>query len=131
LRSLDTAILARLLLRDDAAQFEIAKQLVGEPFWIAQTVLLELGWVLFKAVGLSRDVVASLLEQLLALESAHVESAEGFVWALSRFREGADWADMVHLVASAGQAAGFATLDRKLGKQAGPRTPLPVELFES
>jgi predicted nucleic-acid-binding protein len=127
LRSLDTSVLARFLLGDDTIQFQMAAKLVSDPFWVPQTVWLELGWVLFKALGLPRETVADLLQQLVSLETGQFENAPGIEWALSRFRNGADWADMIHLAASEGQAAGFATFDLRLARGAGDSPPIPVE----
>jgi predicted nucleic-acid-binding protein len=127
LHSLDTSVLARFLLGDDSRQFKIAEGLLSEPFWVPQTVLLELGWVLFKALGLPRETVAELIEQIVSLETGQIENAAGIEWALSRFRDGADWADMIHLAASEGQALDFATFDHKLARYAGDNPPVPVQ----
>jgi predicted nucleic-acid-binding protein len=131
LRSLDTSVLARFLLGDDTNQFEMAARLVRDPFWVPLTVWLELGWVLFKALNLPRETVADMLQQIVSLETGQFENAPGIEWALSRFRDGADWADMIHLAASEGQAAGFATFDRKLARDAGGSPPIPVETLRA
>lgn len=131
LQALDTSVLARFLLGDDSRQFKIAVGLVSEPFWVPQTVLLELGWVLFKALGLPRETVAAMIEQLVRLETGQIENAVGIEWALSRFRDGADWADMIHLAASEGQAVGFATFDQKLARYAGDNPPVLVQTLRA
>jgi predicted nucleic-acid-binding protein len=126
LRSLDTNVLARWLLGDDAAQCAVAARILAEPCWISHTMLVELGWVLNKSLGLSRDVVAAMIGQVLSLETVQCANRTGLEWALGRYADGADWADMVHLVSSSHEATCFATFDQALGVRAGSDSPLAV-----
>ena len=127
MRSVDTNVLARWLLGDDSAQTQAALAVVAEPLWISPTVLLELGWVLSKAIGLPRDVVAGMLRQVINLETATLPHREAFAWAIDRYEQGGDWADMAHFAASGAEASVFVTFDRLLERKAGPDRPLPVE----
>ena len=129
MRALDTSVLARWLLNDDPKQSAIAEQLLAQRVWVSQTVMLELGWVLFKALQLPRPVVAAMLQQIVDLDTADVENSDALDWAISRFRRGADWADMVHIAACPGEASQFATFDRRLERQAGTSPPTPVEIL--
>ncbi|WP_373486661.1 type II toxin-antitoxin system VapC family toxin [Blastomonas sp.] len=128
---LDTNVLARWLLNDDPAQFLLADGAASEPFMLSWTVFTELGWVLERAVGLPRAVVAMLLEQLISLDHAHAESPAAVAWAIERYRAGADWADMMHLASAPFDARGFTTFEKKLARQAGDDSPLPVTLLRN
>ena len=126
MNSPDTNILARWLLEDDPDQTRMADDVLAQPVHITMTVLLELGWVLGSKKRLSRDTVADLLQTLLNLRTVNVGDRAGVDWAIERYRQGADWADMVHVVDSAGKAAAFVTFDESLARQAGPDSPIPV-----
>ncbi len=47
-------------------------------------------------------------------------------WVIERYRNGADFADMIHL-ASARGADVFATFDKAMAKRAGTQSPVFVE----
>ncbi|KPF76127.1 hypothetical protein IP68_06520 [Blastomonas sp. AAP25] len=123
---LDTNVLARWVLNDDPVQCLLADDAVSKPFVRSWTAFTELGWVLEKAVRLPRAMVATLLEELVSLDNAHTESPAAVAWAIERYRAGADWADMMHLASAPIDASGFTTFDRRLVRQAGEDSPLPV-----
>ena len=127
MRSLDTNVLARWVLGDDPAQAKAAEVLLEQAVWISHTVLIELGWVLHKALRIPRDVVADMLQQVVGLDTVIVDHRDALIWAIDRYRQGADWGDMMHLAASLADGDSFATFDRKLARHAGTDTPLPVE----
>ncbi len=57
----DPNVLVRRLTGDDLEQAAAAKSLVAsQPIWIAQTVLLETGWVLGSLYGFNEDAVRGL-----------------------------------------------------------------------
>ena len=127
MRAVDTNILARLILNDDAAQAQVAGAIVAEPFWVTISVWVELGWVLGSRLRLNRNVVADTLTALLAMETLHTAAPDGIAWAIARYRQGADWADLLHLVMARDAADRFATFDRRLAPAAGPAAPLSIE----
>ncbi|PXW70066.1 putative nucleic-acid-binding protein [Blastomonas natatoria] len=127
---LDTNVLARWLLNDDPVQAQIADDAATQPFLLIWTVFTELGWVLEKAAGVPRPIVAQMMEQLLTFDNAHMENAAAVEWAIERYRLGADWADMMHLAAAPVDADSFVTFDKKLARQAGEASPLPVKLLK-
>ncbi len=131
MRALDTNILARWVLEDDVAQLGAAQRLLAEPAYVPMTVLVELGWVLRNVAGLSRPHVSAAIEAVLAIENVIVDDRDGIGWALERFVAGADWADMLHLVAVREGADRFATFDRRLARHAGADVPVRVETIES
>lgn len=127
MKAVDTNILARFILRDDARQTKQAETILGKPVWLSATVLLELGWVLSRRLKMDRAIVADALATLLELDAIHTGDRATLLWAIERFRAGADWADMIHLVTTKENAASFVTFDKELNRTAGPTSPLPIE----
>ena len=125
MRAVDTNVLARLVLADHAAQCDAAAALLETPAWITSTVWLELGWVLGKR--LDRPDVCDALAGILAMETIHTFDSDGLTWAIDRYRAGADWADVIHLISARGIAASFTTFDRDIAKCVGDTPPLTIE----
>lgn len=93
------------------------------------SVLVELCWVLECSLELPRDKVVAALSTLRVIDRLTVPHEKNFDWCVERYAEGADFADMVHLVAALVGSSDFAPFDRKLLRQAGASTPLPVVLL--
>lgn len=127
MKALDTNVLARLILADDDTQYASAVALIGQPVWVPTTVWVELGWVLSKRLRLDRTVVSDALSTILMIETVHTADRDGVRWAIERYRAGADWADMIHLITARGVAETFATFDRGIIAQAGQDTPIAIE----
>ena len=124
--AVDTNILVRFLVRDDAKQAAGAASLIrADEIWISKTVLLETEWVLRSLYGFSPDSLAGALRALAGLRTVFLEDELAVAKALDWFKEGLDFADALHL-ASAGNAKQFATFDRRLAGQAQRVTPLEV-----
>jgi len=100
-RAVDTNVLVRYYLRDDAAQSRIAAEIlsVGAVF-VPKTVVLELEWVLRSVAGQPGGKVIDCLAHLLALPGITVEDQEEVQAALLYCRRGMDFADALHLAAS-------------------------------
>jgi predicted nucleic-acid-binding protein len=117
---LDTNVLLRLLLRDDAAQAAQAETLmatrcsVDEPALIASVVLVESVWVLQSGYGYTRAQIAAIVENILRTDVLLVERASEAWGALTDYRRGsADFADC--LVGRLNRASGCeatATFDK-------------------
>lgn len=129
--AVDTCILARWILRDDPEQFLAAQAIVEEPFIVTLPVLLELGWVIGTRAGQPRAAVVAAMSGILQLDTAHVVEEAGIAWAIDRYGDGADWGDVINIVASATTASAFLTFDRKLARRAGRDAPLPVRIVGS
>lgn len=115
MRAIDTNVVVRLILDDDQGQREKAERLIEEPFLVLPTVILETIWVVHSQIGLPRAEVVERLGYLLGHENAVVQSSDVIGWALDRFADGADFADMLHVgFAVAADADRFATFDKKL-----------------
>ena len=127
MRAVDTNILARFILRDDERQALVADAVLRAPVWVSDTVLLELGWLLERKLKMDRAVAAGALSAVVELETVHVADRAMLLWAVERYRTGADWADMVHLIANRMSADAFVTLDADMARGAGPISPVPIE----
>lgn len=130
MRALDTNVVLRYLVTDDARQSRRAQELIAQPSLLSLTVLLETGWVLSSRYRFSRAQIAEILSGLIDLGPIHVEEPDGIRWAIGRYAAGADLADMIHLVA-ARSATAFATFDRSIAAAAGDAPPVPVETLEA
>lgn len=117
--AVDTNVIVRLIVADDAVQGQRAARLFAHApeIFVAKTVLLETAWVLQSAYGFARDAVAEALRRLAGLPNVVVEDAEQVATALDLARRGADVADAIH-IAACPEAERFYTFDRRLIRQA-------------
>jgi predicted nucleic-acid-binding protein len=123
---LDTNVLVRYMMQDDARQAASASALMealdqDRPGFVSLTSLVELVWVLSSAYGRDRAQVSLALESLLRTAAITVERNEIAWRALRLFSSGsADFADC--LIAQSGAAAGCestVTFDRAAARDAG------------
>jgi predicted nucleic-acid-binding protein len=125
--AVDTNVVVRLILGDDEKQVQAVRNLMArDTLFVSLTVLLGTGWVLESRCRMPRQAVANALAGIVLLEGIHVPRAELVLKLLGRYGDGADLGDMIHLVAAA-KLDGFATFDRRLARDAGPDSPLPIE----
>lgn len=108
--ALDTNVLVRYIVHDDAAQAAAAKRLIGRcvseglTLFVPLTVVLELEWVLRSSFKFGKDDVLLTLSSLFSAAELTFESERALEVALQLFRKGsADFADCLH-VALATQA---------------------------
>lgn len=95
---LDTNILVRFAVNDDARQIAQARRAIGtQAMWISATVLLELEWVLRSRYGYERKDIHAFLSQLLETTNVTVEDEAQVTTALAWYGDGADFADALHL----------------------------------
>ncbi|TAJ92517.1 MAG: PIN domain-containing protein [Gammaproteobacteria bacterium] len=119
MRALDTNVLVRALVQDDAAQGRRAEAcLNAQPVYIPVTVILELEWVLRSRYGYSPKAIAGAMEKLAMLENAVVGEQAAVVAAATKLRQGWDFADALHHTLAAG-CDDFATFDTTLSRRAG------------
>lgn len=129
MRGVDTNVLVRLFARDDAEQEQRARRWFAQgPVFVSRTVLLETEWVLRRLLGFDRAAIAAALMDVVRAPGAVIERASDVAWALERFRQGADFADMLHLAGAQG-CTEFATFDRDLARAPSyPGLPTVLEL---
>ena len=119
MRALDTNVLVRALVQDDAAQARRAQAcLSAQPVYIPVTVFLELEWVLRSRYGSSPRTIADAMEKLAILENAVIGEQAAVVAAAGKMRQGWDFADALHHALAAG-CDDFATFDTNLARRAG------------
>ena len=117
--ALDTNVLVRYLVRDDARQAEAARKLLEaltaeRPGLVCREVTVELVWVLERAYRFSRDQIATVLEELVATEGLLIEAADDVARAASRYRHGdVGFSDLMILAAGRSRAHPLYTFDRK------------------
>ena len=118
--ALDTNVLVRYLVRDEAEQAEAARSLLESltaerPGFVCREVIVELAWVLERAYGYSRDQIATVLEQLVVTESLIIEAADDVARAAFRYRpDSVGFADLMILAAAERSGARpFYTFDQK------------------
>jgi predicted nucleic-acid-binding protein len=122
---LDTNVLVRYIMQDDAKQAALASRLVeslaDSTGFIPLIVIAELSWVLSSAYSLSRQQLAEALEGVLRSKEWVVERAD-IVWqAVRLFQSGsADFADcLIFRSAAAARCEKTMTLDRDAAKSGG------------
>lgn len=125
IRALDTNILVRVLAEPDSAQYALARAAMQTPFTVPVSVMLETEWVLRSVFRWRRDQIADAMLTLLELPECHAGSSL-LRWVIARFADGADFADMVHLVL-ADAADRFVTFDKDLVRKAGLDAPIKIE----
>jgi len=111
----DTNVLVRAAVRDDAAQARVAAKVMTDADEIALALpcLCEFVWVLRKVYGLQTQDIAAAIRALLAAENVRVNrpAAEAGLWMLEA---GGDFADGV--IAYEGQWLGgesFVSFDKQ------------------
>jgi len=125
MKALDTNILIRYLVQDDAKQSAVATQFIEnscsmeKPCFIGQITLCEIAWVLESNYGQDRAAIAGVIEQLLQVGQLEVMTPS-IVWrALNDYKtSNADFPD--HLLARVNESAGCestVTFDKKAAKQ--------------
>ena len=124
--SLDTNVLVRYLVADDAEQAAAARSLIESltpehPGFISREVAVETVWVLERAYRLAREQISDVLMELLATDSLVLEAPGDVARAASTYRQGdAGFSDLMILAAAQRQhALPLHTFDRRLSRLAG------------
>ena len=125
--ALDTNLLTRLLLQDDAAQYKRVKTLfeTRQILTTPVTVMLELVWVL-ESRDIAPSQIAAGLTALIDLPNFKPERLDALREALRRYKAGMGFADALHLALSEGQQK-FMTFDKAFVKQ-GKKLALKPEV---
>jgi predicted nucleic-acid-binding protein len=122
--ALDTNILLRYLVQDDAVQSQLASDVLenrltsDEPGFVSITALLELDWVLRVQYGFSQANVCAVLTGLLSASNLICEQRECVARAL-QFEHG-DLADnILHQTAKEAGCTQTLTFDKKFARLEG------------
>ncbi len=128
--ALDTNVLVRYIVQDDAGQLAAARRLMrrsideGHALFVPVTVTLELEWVLRSTYGHPKNQVMEVLSNLFSAAELTFESERALEVALHLYRNGsADFADCLHVaLAAQAQALPLWTFDKRAGKVSGARS---------
>lgn len=106
--ALDTNVLVRYLVQDDASQLAAAQQLIRkcvserQTLFVPVTVALELEWVLRSNFGYPKATTIDVLSSLLSTVDLSFESEQALEIALDLYRNNtADFADCLHIALAA------------------------------
>lgn len=122
MQAVDTNVLVRLLVRDDARQAKAADEFVGPGAWVSHLVLAETLWVLESVYGRNPAQLAVALEMLLEHESLAVQDGDTAAAALTHFKRKPALGFSDCLVLEIARKAGhtpLGTFDKGLAKLAG------------
>ena len=84
--AVDTNVLVRLLVRDDARQALAADQVIAKGAWVSHLVLAEAIWVLDAVYARTPKQLIAALDLLLTHESLVLQDADVVNAALTHFR---------------------------------------------
>ncbi len=122
MRAVDTNILVRLLVRDDAAQVKVAENFVEKGAWVSHLVLVETLWVLDAVYERSPLRLANAIDLLLNHETLTLQDADVVTAALGHFRKRPALGFSDCLVLEIARKAGhlpLGTFDKNLAKSDG------------
>ena len=129
MRAIDTHVLVRALVNDNAAQSARAVALLtGHDIFIPVTVVLEIEWVLRSRYAFAPKVVAQAIEKIAALGNVVVGERAAVLAAAAKVAQGWDFAAALHHVLSHG-CEDFSTLDADLVKRAARATASGCRYF--
>ena len=122
MRAIDTNLLVRLLVRDDAGQLAAAEDFVAAGAWVSHLVLAETIWVLDAVHERTPAQLAAAVEMLLNHEQLAIQDPDVVARALAEFRARPALGFSDCLVLETARKAGhlpLGTFDRGLAKLAG------------
>ena len=124
--AIDTNVLVRFLVRDDAEQAEAASALLEDltpeqPGYICREVAIEVPWVLERSYRFPRGEIAEALLALLASDDLVFEAADDVARVASQYDQGGPgFSDRMILAAAVrAGAAPLHTFDRRLAREPG------------
>ncbi|MEZ4298866.1 MAG: type II toxin-antitoxin system VapC family toxin [Polyangiaceae bacterium] len=125
--ALDTNVLVRFLVEDDASQSAAAKRILkaasdaGEMLFVSDVVLIEITWVLSRSYRVGRQGIHDVVGRLLQARQLSFRNRAVLLQALERYEKGkGDFADYVvfELAKEAGHD-NLLTFDQALLREAG------------
>ena len=127
--ALDTNVLVRYIVEDDASQLAAATRLIrgavraNEALFVPVTVTLELECVLRASYGIAKARVALALSRLLSSVELTFESEAAVEIALALYQRGAaDFSDCMHVaLAHSARESPLWTFDKPASKVDGAR----------
>jgi predicted nucleic-acid-binding protein len=122
MRSVDTNVLVRLVVRDSPEQVRLAESFIASGAWVSHLVLAEAMWVLDAVYDRTPEQIAGAIDMLLNHKDLTIQDAEVVTAALEHFRKrpGLGFSDclVLEIARKAGHAP-LGTFDRDLAKLDG------------
>jgi predicted nucleic-acid-binding protein len=116
--AIDTNLVIRYLVADDASQAAKARKLIdGNDVFVCTTVMLETEWVLRSVYGFTAPQCAKALAEFAGMPRVMLEDTIAVTKALGWVSNGIDFADGLYL-AKAEQCEAFVTFDRDFARVA-------------
>jgi predicted nucleic-acid-binding protein len=122
-QSIDTNVLVRLLVQDDAEQSARAvallrKILSEDGVWISLIVIVETVWVLRSGYKFSKEKIVTVIREFLSIDGVFVDRKPAVEEALGMFESGpADFSDYLILgSARSAKALPLWTFDQRLAR---------------
>ena len=122
MRAVDTNVVVRLIVRDDAKQTAASEAFVSKGAWVSHVVLVETTWVLASVFGLNHKQLAVAIEMLLNHRELAMQDPDVVAAALAHYRKRPKLGFSDCMVLEIARKAGHTpvgTFDRELGKVAG------------
>ncbi|HUN72406.1 MAG TPA: type II toxin-antitoxin system VapC family toxin [Steroidobacteraceae bacterium] len=122
MRAVDTNVLVRLVIRDDAAQLVAAEDFVANGAWVSHLVLAETAWVLDAVYERTAAQIATAIDMLLNHQQLTVQDADVVAAATENFKKRPALGFSDCLVLEIARKAGhipLGTFDRGLAKLDG------------
>jgi predicted nucleic-acid-binding protein len=122
MRAVDTNVLVRLLVRDDAKQVAAAEAFVESGAWVPHLAIAESTWVLESVYDLGPQAIATAVDMLLNHAQLTVQDADVVAAALVRFRQHRNIGFSDCLTVETARKAGhvpLGTFDRALARVEG------------
>ncbi len=124
--SIDTNVLIRDLVEDDAEQVEATRSLldsltIEDPGFVCREVILEISWVLASAYRFTREQIGEALLRIIGMENLLVETSDDVARSARHYGENNDdFSDLMILEASRrSDALPLYTFDRRLSRLDG------------
>ncbi len=116
--ALDSNVVIRLLVGEDARQAKIAERFVAaNPCTVAMSVLMECEWVLRACYALEATQIEAAMRDLLSLENISAADTVLAQRVFDAYGAGLDFADALH-AAQCPDGDQFATFDKPLARDA-------------
>lgn len=124
MRAVDTNVLLRLIVRDEAKQVRAAEEFISSGAWVSHLALAETAWVLDAVYRRTPGQIALAIDMLLNHKDLTVQEADVVASAVKRFRghQALGFSDclLVEIARKAGHLP-VGTFDRDLAKLDGAR----------
>ena len=124
MHAVDTNLLVRLVVRDDAGQAKAAEAFIARGAWVSHLVLADTLWVLDAVYDRSPSQIANAVELMLNHKELALQDADVVAAALAHFRARPSLGFSDCLVLEIARKAGhlpLGTFDRNLARLGGTR----------